>query len=147
MQHKEDLRGLTRAELEAALAALGEKPSHALNIIKAVHRGAAAGVAAIPLLPPRVIKALEPRYYISPLASPEKMMVSPEGDHEGESHQFRRVRRRVLPVASSSTYICGLPERSETKATWVPSGDHVGEELTPKPFSRRLSCLVTILSV
>lgn len=76
---KPDLRVLTRPELEAALAALGEKPVHAAAVYLAVHRLGAADVAALPGVPPRVCAALAPAYSLSPLPAPAEMQVSRDG--------------------------------------------------------------------
>jgi len=74
-----DLRGLTRPEIEAALAELGEKPSHAAAVFMAVHRKGAADPAALPGLPPRVGAALARAFFISPRAAAAERQVSRDG--------------------------------------------------------------------
>lgn len=76
---KPDLRALTRPELEAALAALGEKPVHAAAVFLALHRRAAADLAALPGVPPRVCAALAPAFSLAPLPLPELRQVSRDG--------------------------------------------------------------------
>jgi 23S rRNA (adenine2503-C2)-methyltransferase len=76
---KPDIRKLTRAELEAALTALGEKPSHAAAVFLAVHRRGAADLAALPGVPARVCAALAPAFSVSPLTAPERLQVSRDG--------------------------------------------------------------------
>ncbi len=79
MEDRKDLRALTREELEAALVSLGEKPAHALSILKAVHRKGLTDMNALPLVPARVSRVLAPLYYISPLALPETKLISRDG--------------------------------------------------------------------
>ena len=79
MGMKPDLRGLTRPELEAALAGLGEKPSHAAGVFLAVHRRGAADLAALPGVPARACKALVRAFSLSPLPGPEQTQVSKDG--------------------------------------------------------------------
>jgi len=76
---KPDIRELTRAELETALAGLGEKPSHAAAVFMAIHRRGSADLAALHNVPPRVCKALAPAFSLPPLALPEKLQVSRDG--------------------------------------------------------------------
>ncbi|MBI5743452.1 MAG: 23S rRNA (adenine(2503)-C(2))-methyltransferase RlmN [Elusimicrobia bacterium] len=76
---KPDLRNLTRPELAAALAALGEKPSHSEAVFKAVHKRGAADLAALPGVVERVRKALVPAFSLSPRAAAERTQVSRDG--------------------------------------------------------------------
>jgi 23S rRNA (adenine2503-C2)-methyltransferase len=73
------MRNLTRPELETALAALGEKPSHAAAVFMAVHRRLAADLAALPGVPARVGAALAPNFSLPPLPAAEKIQVSRDG--------------------------------------------------------------------
>lgn len=76
---KPDLRNLSRPELEAALASLGEKPSHAAAVFMAVHRRGAAAPAELPGVPPRVCAALDRAFSLPPLPRPECRQVSRDG--------------------------------------------------------------------
>lgn len=74
-----DLRGLTRADIAAALPELGEKPGNAGAVFMAVHRRGAADLALLPDVPERVCRALGRAYSLSPLQAPERMLVSNDG--------------------------------------------------------------------
>lgn len=74
-----DLRNYTRPELEAALAGLGEKPSHAAAIFNAVYKKNSANLAALPLVPARVGAALVRGFSLKPLEAPELLRVSRDG--------------------------------------------------------------------
>ncbi len=76
---KPDIRNLTRPELEAELARLGEKPSHAAAVYLAVHRRRGEDLAALPGVPERVCRALAPAYSLSAVPAPEKLQVSRDG--------------------------------------------------------------------
>jgi 23S rRNA (adenine2503-C2)-methyltransferase len=76
---KPDMRNLTRPELEAELARLGEKPSHAAAVYLAVHRRRGEDLAALPGVPERVCRALSPVYSLSAIPAPEKRLVSRDG--------------------------------------------------------------------
>ncbi|MHB0994890.1 MAG: 23S rRNA (adenine(2503)-C(2))-methyltransferase RlmN [Elusimicrobiales bacterium] len=76
---KPDIRNLTRPELEAELARLGEKPSHAAAVYLAVHRRLGEDLAALPGVPERVCRALAPAYSLSAVPAPEKLQVSRDG--------------------------------------------------------------------
>ena len=64
------------------------------------------------------------------------LVCHPSGDHAGESHQFILVSLRIFFVSTFRICICGLPERSDTNATSLPSGDHVGDDVIPYLCSR-----------
>lgn len=74
-----DLRGLTRADIAAALMSLGEKPGNAGAIFLAVHRRGAADLAQLPNVPARVCKALGRAFTLAPLPAPERKLVSADG--------------------------------------------------------------------
>ena len=74
-----DLRGLTRAELAAALTGLGEKPGNAGAVFLALHRLGASDLALLPGVPPRVCRALGRAYSLAPLPLPERKLVSGDG--------------------------------------------------------------------
>ncbi|MDA8245100.1 MAG: 23S rRNA (adenine(2503)-C(2))-methyltransferase RlmN [Elusimicrobia bacterium] len=76
---KPDIRELTRPELEAELARLGEKPSHAAAVYLAVHRRKGEDLSSLPGVPARVLAALSPAFSVSPLPPPEKLRVSRDG--------------------------------------------------------------------
>lgn len=74
-----DLRGLTRAEIAAALTGLGEKPGNAGAVFMAVHRRGATDLALLPNVPERVCRALGRAYSLAPLPVPERKLVSADG--------------------------------------------------------------------
>jgi 23S rRNA (adenine2503-C2)-methyltransferase len=74
-----DLRGLTRADIAAALVNLGEKPGNAGAIFMAVHRRGATDLALLPNVPARVCKALGRAFTLAPLPAPERKLVSADG--------------------------------------------------------------------
>lgn len=74
-----DLRGLTRAEIAAALVHLGEKPGNAGAVFMAVHRRGALDLAALPNVPERVCRALGRAFALKPLPAPERRLVSADG--------------------------------------------------------------------
>lgn len=74
-----DLRGLTRAEIAAALVALGEKPGNAGAVFMAVHRRGAKDLALLPNVPGRVCRALGRAYSLAPLPLPERKLVAADG--------------------------------------------------------------------
>lgn len=76
---KPDLRDFTRTELGAALAAAGEKPSHAERVFLAVHRRGAGDLAALPGVPERACRALAGAFSLAPLPQPERTQVSRDG--------------------------------------------------------------------
>lgn len=76
---KPDIRNLTRPELEAELARLGEKPSHAAAVYLAVHRRRGDDLAALPGVPERVCRALSPVFSLSAVPAPENLQVSRDG--------------------------------------------------------------------
>lgn len=76
---KPDIRDLTRPELEARLAALGEKPSHAAAVFSLLYRKGAASFDEMGELPPRVLAALSGAFSLSPFQPPLKRLVSRDG--------------------------------------------------------------------
>ena len=74
-----DLRGLTRADIAAALVSLGEKPGNSGAIFMAVHRRGATDLAQLPNVPARVCKALGRAFTLAPLPAPERKLVSADG--------------------------------------------------------------------
>ena len=74
-----DLRGLTRADIEAALTGLGEKPGNADAVFMAVHRRGATDLAQLPGVPARVCKALGRLYTLKPLPLPERKLAAADG--------------------------------------------------------------------
>ena len=74
-----DLRGLTRADIAAALVNLGEKPGNAGAIFMAVHRRGAADLAQLPNVPARVTRALGRAFTLAPLPVPERKLASADG--------------------------------------------------------------------
>lgn len=74
-----DLRGLTRAEIAAALVSLGEKPGNAGAVFMAVHRRGAADLARLQNVPARVASALGRAFTLAPLPLPERKLVSADG--------------------------------------------------------------------
>ncbi|MDD5208430.1 MAG: 23S rRNA (adenine(2503)-C(2))-methyltransferase RlmN [Elusimicrobiales bacterium] len=74
-----DLRGLTRAEIAAALVSLGEKPGNAGAVFMAVHRRGATDLALLPNVPERVCRALGRAFSLRPLQLPERKLVAGDG--------------------------------------------------------------------
>ncbi|MDP2865115.1 MAG: radical SAM protein, partial [Elusimicrobiota bacterium] len=74
-----DLRGLTRAEIAAALTGLGEKPGNAGAVFLALHRLGAVDLALLPGVPPRVCRALGRAYSLAPLPLPERRLAAADG--------------------------------------------------------------------
>jgi len=117
MRPKPDLRALTRPELEAALAALGEKPSHAAAVAKAVHRRLAPDLAALPGVPERVCRALAPAYSLPALPAPafrqvsrdgtRKLLFRFEGDAPAECVVLPGKDRLIACLSSQSGCACG----------------------------------------
>src|ERR1035437_2154796 len=79
MSMEPDLRGLTRADIEAALTGLGEKPGNAGAVFMAVHRRDATDLASLPGVPARVARALGRAFSLKPLPLPERKLVSGDG--------------------------------------------------------------------
>ncbi|MCM2266945.1 MAG: 23S rRNA (adenine(2503)-C(2))-methyltransferase RlmN [Elusimicrobiales bacterium] len=76
---KPDIRDLTRPELEAALAALGEKPSHAAAVFGAVYRRGQASLGALEGVPPRTRAALAGAFSMPAFSPVEKTVSSRDG--------------------------------------------------------------------
>ncbi len=76
---KPDIRDFTRPELEARLAALGEKPSHAAAVFSLLYRKGAASFGEMGELPPRVPAALAGAFFLSPFKAPLRRLVSRDG--------------------------------------------------------------------
>lgn len=74
-----DIRNCSRPELAAALAALGEKPSHADSVFKAIYKKGAADLAALPGVPGRITAALVRAFSLRPPEIPELMRASRDG--------------------------------------------------------------------
>ena len=74
-----DLRGLTRAEIAAALTDLGEKPGNAGAVFLAVHRRGATDLAQLPNVPARVGRALGRAFTLAPLPLPERRQAAADG--------------------------------------------------------------------
>jgi len=73
------LRGLTRAEIAAALTDLGEKPGNAGAVFLAVHRRGATDLAQLPNVPARVGRALGRAFTLAPLPLPERRQAAADG--------------------------------------------------------------------
>ena len=73
------MRGLTRAEIAAALTDLGEKPGNAGAVFLAVHRRGATDLAQLPNVPARVGRALGRAFTLAPLPLPERRQAAADG--------------------------------------------------------------------
>ncbi len=76
---KPDIRDFTRPELEARLAALGEKPSHAAAVFSLLYRKGADSFGEMKELPPKVLTALAGAFSLSPFQPPLRRLVSRDG--------------------------------------------------------------------
>ncbi|KAF0127799.1 MAG: 23S rRNA methyltransferase [Elusimicrobia bacterium] len=74
-----DIRDLTRAELEARLSALGEKPLHAAAVFASLYKDGAGSFAAMARVPARLRRLLEREFSIPPFKSPETLVSAADG--------------------------------------------------------------------